>query len=114
MRLAAHVAAAELARAGVAPSTPLGAEALAARVVFEAIEAGALSYFEPVARFPGFARAIAATLGELRLARVAPGAFRERGHVAGSGADVAELLARFETALDAGALADRRAILDLA
>ncbi len=113
-RLAAHVAAAELARAGVAPSSPLGGEALAARVAFEALETGALPYFEPVARFPGFARAAAATIGELRLGRVAPGAFAGHRGAAGSGADVAELLARFEAALQSGALADRRAILDLA
>src|SRR5881409_2254680 len=66
-QLAVRFAAAEMARLGVAPATTLGAEAIAAREP-------ALAYFAPVARFPGFARALAATLGELRLGGVAPGA----------------------------------------
>ena len=74
MQLAARLAAVEMARLGVAPATALGVEAVAARVSFEALRDGALAYFAPVARFPGFARALAATLGELRLGHVAPGA----------------------------------------
>jgi len=113
-QLAARVAAAELARLGAAPASGLGAEALAARVTFEALEAGVLGYFAPVARFPGFARAVASTLGELRLAHVAPGALENRGRATSCARDVAELLARFEEVLRAGALADRRALFDLA
>jgi hypothetical protein len=109
--LAAHVSAAELARRGAAHASHLGTEAVAARVTFEALAAGALGYFAPVAQFPGFARALAGTLGELRLAHVAPEALRGRG---GASADVGELLARFDEALRAGALADRRALFDLA
>ena len=65
MQLAARLAAVEMARLGVAPATARGVEAVAARVSFEAVREGALAYFAPVARFPGFARALAATLGEL-------------------------------------------------
>ena len=80
-QLAVQITAAAMARRGAVPVTPLGAEAVAARVVFEALAAGRLGYFGPVARFPGFARAVASTLGELRLAQVAPEALgRARPH----------------------------------
>src|SRR5262245_43210581 len=74
MQLAARMAAAELARLGAAPTSALGTAALAARCTFEALGVGTLDYFEPVARFPGFARALASTLGELRQADVSAGA----------------------------------------
>jgi RecB family exonuclease len=108
-QLAVSVAAAEMARLGVAPATALGAQAIAARVSFEALRDGALPYFAPVARFPGFPRALAATLGELRLARVVPGAPGSR-----AAADVADLARRFEEQLRAAHLADRAAVLTLA
>src|SRR5207244_4210426 len=66
-QLAARFAATELARLGAAPATQLGVEAVAARVSFETEQEGSLGYFAPVARFPGFARALAATLVEARL-----------------------------------------------
>src|SRR5947207_12147078 len=72
VQLAVRLAATEMARLGVAPATALGAQAVAARVSFEALRDRALDYFAPVARFPGFARALAATLAELRLGGVAP------------------------------------------
>jgi ATP-dependent helicase/nuclease subunit B len=114
LQLAARVAASELARRGVAPATALGAEALAARVVFEALGAEALGYFAPVARFPGFAPALASTLGELRLGGIAPRTIAARGRPHGAGRDVAMLLARFEEALRAGGLSDRAALYELA
>jgi CRISPR/Cas system-associated exonuclease Cas4 (RecB family) len=112
-QLAVHLAAAERARLGVAPASALGAEAVAARAIFEALAADALGYFMPVARFPGFARAVASTLAELRLAEVTPEAL---GHARPSSAsrDVAELLGRFDGVLAAAALGDRRALFDLA
>src|SRR6266404_3449308 len=58
-QLAVRFAAAEMARLGLAPATALGAEAVAARVSFEALGERALAYFAPVARFPGFGRAVA-------------------------------------------------------
>src|SRR5437867_13175455 len=60
-QLAVRFAAAEMARLGVAPATALGAEAVAARVSFEAVQEATLRYFAPVARFPGFPRALAST-----------------------------------------------------
>jgi CRISPR/Cas system-associated exonuclease Cas4 (RecB family) len=111
MQLAGHLAAVEMARLGVAPATALGVEAVAARVSFEALRDGALAYFAPVARFPGFARALAATLGELRLGHVAPGSLARLG---GPARDVAELARRFERQLEEGKVADRAALLGLA
>jgi len=110
-QLAVRLAAAEMARLGVAPATALGAEAIAARVSFEALRERALGYFGPVARFPGFARAVAATLGELRLGSVAPGALEK---LDGPARDVAELAQRFEAQLETGTVADRAALLAIA
>ncbi len=110
-QLAVRFAAEEMARLGVAPATALGAEAVAARVSFEALRERALAYFAPVARFPGFARALAATLGELRLGRVAPGALET---LDGPARDVAELARRFEGQLEGAKVADRAALLAIA
>jgi ATP-dependent helicase/nuclease subunit B len=110
-QLAVRCAAAEMARLGVAPATALGAEAVAARVSFEALREEALAYFAPVARFSGFARALAATLGELRLGRVTAGALEA---LDGPARDVAELARRFEGQLEAGKVADRAALLAIA
>jgi CRISPR/Cas system-associated exonuclease Cas4 (RecB family) len=111
LQLASRVAAAELARRGTAPTSTLGAEALAARVTFEALGADKLGYFEPVARFPGFPRALASTLAELRAAGETAG---ELSGLSPAGADVGELLARFEKAREVAGLADRAALYDLA
>ena len=106
-QLAARFAAGEIARRGQAPATALGAGAVAARASFEAVREHALAYFTPVARFPGFARALAATLGELRLGGVDPAALDALG---GPARDVAELARRFEAQLEAGRIADRAAL----
>ena len=69
-QLAARSAMMPLAAAGLAPSTRLGAEAVAARAVFDATNARSLAYFTPVADTPGFPRAVARTMHELRLTGV--------------------------------------------
>src|SRR5579859_6028964 len=84
--LAAHLATADFASRGVAPCTALGAEAVAARSVFEALDQKGLDYFGPVAQMPGFARALASTLSELRLQGVNPATL---AHLAVSGKDLA-------------------------
>jgi CRISPR/Cas system-associated exonuclease Cas4 (RecB family) len=111
VQLASRLAAVEMARLGVAPATALGVEAVAARVSFEALRDGALAYFAPVVRFPGFARALAATLGELRLGHVAPGSL---ARLDGPARDVAGLAGRFERQLDEGKVVDRAALMGLA
>src|SRR4051794_29929554 len=72
--LAARAAAAHPGGGRRVPGTQAGAEAIAARAVFDALAAGELAYFEPVARMPGFPKALARTLHELRLAGVHPDA----------------------------------------
>jgi RecB family exonuclease len=110
-QLAARLALGELTRRGLAPSSGLATEAMAARVAFEALDAGALRYFAPVARFPGFARALAATLGELRQAWLEPAALEGLG---GAADDVVELLRRFEARLEEGGVSDHAGLLALA
>ena len=69
-QLAARSAIVALATEGHTPSTWLGAEAVAARAAFDATRQQSLKYFAPVASTPGFPRALARTLQELRLAGV--------------------------------------------
>src|SRR5262245_17915 len=57
-QLAARFSAAEMAGLGLAPTTALGTEALAARVAFEVMRRGELKAFRPVAARPGFASAL--------------------------------------------------------
>src|SRR3977135_4067301 len=69
-QLAARTAIVALAAEGRTSSTGLGSEAVAARAVFAALRGGSLQYFNPVARMPGFPRALAKTLEELRLSGI--------------------------------------------
>ena len=110
-QLAAHIAAPVLASRGVAPSSPLGREAVAARAAFDARGAGALPYFGPVAATPGFSRALARTLGELRAAHI--GAPQLRALPLG-GPDLAELLERFEDQFRRASTTDRAALFETA
>ena len=72
-QLAARLAATDLAANGQAPASSLGYEAVAARAAFEAAHAEALDYFSPVSNTPGFPKALARTLQNLRLAGVTAG-----------------------------------------
>jgi ATP-dependent helicase/nuclease subunit B len=101
-QLAAHLAAQPMGRLGLAPISRLGIEALAARIVHAAATAKSLPYFAPVAQTPGFARALAKTITELRLQNAAP-----------SG-DLAHLLSRYEQELAARTVADFPLLLRLA
>src|SRR4029434_5146291 len=67
-QLAARHAVMELASRDRAPTTTLGHEAVATRAAFETQSDDALEYFSPVSQTPGFPRALARTLLELRLA----------------------------------------------
>jgi hypothetical protein len=117
--LAARAAAAPLAGARLVPGTQAGTEATAARAVFDAVAAGELRYFEPVATLPGFPRALARTVHELRLAGVSPdtlGRTAQQAKALGvsASADVSRLLARVEALLSQAAVTDRAALFDLA
>jgi hypothetical protein len=110
-QLAARLAAPVLAANGLAPATYLGSEAVAARAAFDARRAGDLSYFAPVADAPGFPRALARTLQELRLAHVPSSAL---GRLPLGGADLSGLLERFEEQFDAASATDRALLFDAA
>ncbi len=121
--LAAAIAQRELASRGYAPLSNLAHEAIAARIVEQAqlssppsampargdtlqpatlLDRGqgpAVSgYFAPVASFPGFPRALARTLRDLRLGRIPP---RDLGP------DLTNLLQLYETELSTRRLADQ-------
>lgn len=105
-RLAARLAASELARAGRAPSSSLGLTAVVARIVYElqAEPGGGLSYFGPVASWPGFSHAVARTLDELGMNDVGPEALATlpRG-----GPDLARIARALDDELARAGLADR-------
>jgi ATP-dependent helicase/nuclease subunit B len=108
-QLAARAAVVPLAAEGAAPSTWLGAEAVSARAVFDAREL--LEYFEPVAGMPGFPRALARTIQELRLNAVDGASL---GAVPLAGPDLRALLDRFESAFEVAGTADRARLFEVA
>jgi len=111
VQLALDLARPAMAEQRIAPLTPLGLEALAARAIFAAQEAKELTYFDRIAKMPGFARSLARTIRELRLAGV------DRKKLAKSceaGADLAKLIARYEDELNARKLADIAGVFALA
>ncbi|HMI92171.1 MAG TPA: hypothetical protein VK509_12435, partial [Polyangiales bacterium] len=110
-QLAAQLAAVRLAERGLAPASGLGVEVLAAHCAFEAAREGALEYFLPVVHLPGFGRALARTLNELRMARVEATALARLG---ARGADLARLLVRYDARLRASRIADRAALFETA
>jgi ATP-dependent helicase/nuclease subunit B len=110
-QLAARTAVVAMAMEGKTPSTGLGAEAVAARAVFTAMRDVSLRYFAPVAFSPGFPRALARTLQELRLAAVNADALDAR---VPARADLADLLRRFDAAFGDVAAADRAELLQTA
>jgi hypothetical protein len=93
------------------PVTQAGAEAAAMRAAFDAILAHELDYFGPVARLPGFSRALARTLHELRLAGVGSGQLAA-GRTAG--ADLARLLDRVDEQFAKSAVIDRAMLFTVA
>ncbi|HXW04161.1 MAG TPA: PD-(D/E)XK nuclease family protein [Vicinamibacterales bacterium] len=110
-QLAARLAAPVLAARGIAPATWLGSEAVAARATFDAQRGGELGYFGPVAPTPGFPRALARTIQELRLSAVAPSRI---GSLPLGGRDLEALLARFERLFAEADATDRAALFSAA
>src|SRR5580692_1998199 len=103
-QLAARLAMGRLAAAEITPSSAVGAEALAVRAAYEAATRNELPYFAPVANFPGFGRATAATINDLRSAGI-PAEMLKR--LEESGPDNAALLKRFEEQIGEVSVADR-------
>jgi RecB family exonuclease len=110
-QLASELASVALAGGQLAVLGTLGTEALASRVVHLALAEKPLEYFQPVARTPGFAHALAATLSELRLEGIRAGDLA-RGSEGGQ--DLAHLLECFEHALKVARLADTASVLSMA
>ncbi len=100
--LAVDLAQAPLARAGLSPLGGLGAEAMVARLIYR-LKADSIPYFKPVADTPGLARAVAATLAELRSEGVRPEQIASTG---APGRDLARIAALFEDELAERSAAD--------
>jgi len=111
LQLAARLAAVSLASEGRVPGGPLSIEAAAARAVFELADAGALRYFGPVARTPGFPLALTRTVADLRLAQVEPDALEALDAV---GLDLRDLLERIGRGFEAARIVDRPGLLEAA
>ncbi len=103
-QLAAKLALLQMASNDRSPSTGLGHEAVATRATFEANRDDVLEYFSPVARTPGFPRALARTLTELRLAGASG---QQLSRLSRSGPDLAELLDRVDLLMDEAGASDR-------
>ena len=110
-QLAARLAVIELAARERAPTTALGHEAVATRAAFEARSDDALQYFSPVSQTPGFPKALARTLLDLRLAAAASG---DLVRLPRSGSDLAALLDRADALLSEAGASDRAALFETA
>ena len=108
-QLAARLAAAGLAAQGEAPASALGYEAVATRSAFEAANDKTLDYFSPVSRTPGFPKALARTLLELRLSGTPVGSLTRLRR---SGPDLADLCVRVETIMREAGASDRASLFD--
>ena len=107
-RLAFAVAAPVLAARRLTPLSRIGADAIAARLAHRMNAEGRLSHYQSVAATPGFPRAVAGVIAELRLARVPPEA------IAGSAPDFAPLTSAYEVELKEAGLTDWAGVLALA
>jgi ATP-dependent helicase/DNAse subunit B len=110
-QLAARLAVVELASRERTPTTALGHEAVATRAAFEARSDNALEYFSPVSQTPGFPKALARTLLDLRLAAVAS---RDLTRLPRSGTDLAALLDRVDVLLNEADACDRASLFEIA
>jgi ATP-dependent helicase/nuclease subunit B len=110
-RLVGLLAAEHIATAGLAPADGLAAEAVAARAVFRLAPSNALAHFGPVLDRPGFSRALAQTLAELRWNNIPAEKLRALG---GAGEAIAATLERFDAELADAKLIDRAGMLKVA
>jgi ATP-dependent helicase/nuclease subunit B len=105
-QLAWAIAGTRLAEKGLTPVGGLALEALCARLVHAAREAGTLGFLAPIGDRPGLARALARTLTDLRMAAVSPSAI--------TNPDLSRLMASYEEELARRGLADRSLLLERA
>jgi RecB family exonuclease len=104
-QLAFAVAAPVLAARGLAPLGRIGADAFAARIAHRMNAEGRLGRYQSISATPGFPRAVARVVSELRLARLSPET------VARFAPDVALLLDAFELELKESCLTDWPGVL---
>ena len=97
--------------ANARPRRRSGHEAVATRAAFEARSDDSLEYFSPVSQTPGFPKALARTLLDLRLAAVASG---DLARLPRSGTDLAALLDRVDILLDEAGASDRASLFETA
>jgi hypothetical protein len=107
-QLAFAVAAPVLAARRLAPLGRIAADAFAARLVHRMSAEGRLGHYQSIAATPGFPRAVARVISEVRLARLSPQA------VARFAPDLAPLLDAFEVELKESCLTDWPGVLALA
>lgn len=103
-RLIRLLAADRMAAEGLEVAAGLGAQAIATRTVFRLSPSGALKHFDPIKDLPGFSRALARTLAELRANSIGESQLRALGP---AGEALAALLAQFECELAEACLVDR-------
>ena len=104
-QLASALAAPTLAARSTVPVSRLGTQAMAARVVHALAADGALGRYAGLAQGPGFARAIASVIMELRLAKV------DRDQLRSVSPELATLLETYESNLAEAALTDWAGVL---
>ncbi len=107
-RLASQLALPAMVERGVVPAAGLPFEALCARVIHDLAGRGELGRFAAVGSRPRLPRAVARTLGELRLAAIAPETLPEHA------ADLARIYRAVLDALARERLADRAEVMRLA
>ena len=107
-QLAAALAAPLLAERKLVPISRLGAEAIVARVVHRLKAEAGLGRYQPVGETPGFARAIAAVIAELRLASLTSGAISKVAP------DLMRLMEAYEAGLAEAELTDWPGVLNVA
>jgi len=107
-RLASELASVSLGEEGRVPISPLGVEALVARVVHELGGEGGLGSWTEAAATPGFARALARTIGELGMARVSGARLEALAPT------LARIFAGYARHLDERQLADRALVFERA
>src|SRR5262245_12898293 len=107
LQLAMQAATPRLVGSGKTVLAGVAVDALAARAVYECRRQNKLKRFESVARTPGFFRALASTVSELRINKVEPNRLAQ---VSLSGEDLANLLLESSKNLDHSGLADSASI----
>ena len=107
-QLAFAIAAPILAARGLTPLSRIGAGALVARLVHRMNAEGRLSHYRSVATTPGFPRAVAGVIAELRLARISLEA------IGASAPDLEPLIEAYEIELKEAGLTDWPGVLALA